>query len=57
MLLKVSPMKGVHRFGIKGKLSLRFIGPYETIARVGSVAYRLELPTEMERIHNVFHVL
>ena len=56
VLLKVSPMKRVHRFGIKGKLSPRFIGPSEITARVGKVAYRLQLPSEMEGIHNVFHV-
>ena len=44
------------RFGKKGKLSPRFIGPYEEIEKVGPVAYRLALPTELEKIHNVFHV-
>ncbi|KAK8705015.1 hypothetical protein V6N13_048626 [Hibiscus sabdariffa] len=44
------------RFGRKGKLSPRFIGPYEIVERVGPVAYRLLLPPELERIHNVFHV-
>jgi hypothetical protein len=53
---KVSPWKKVFRFGRKGKLSPRFIGPYEVIERVGPVAYRLELPQELEKIHNVFHV-
>jgi len=56
VFLKVSPTKGVMRFGRKGKLSPKFIGPYEILDRVGSVAYRLALPTELERVHNVFHV-
>ncbi|KAK8684187.1 hypothetical protein V6N13_040217 [Hibiscus sabdariffa] len=53
---KVSPWKKVMRFGRKGKLSLRFIRPYEIVEQQGSVAYRLLLPLELERIHNVFHV-
>ena len=56
VFLKVSPWKKILRFGRKGKLSLRFIGPYEISERVGLVAYRLLLPPELERIHNVFHV-
>ena len=56
VFLKVSPWKKVLRFGKKGKLSPRFIGPYEIIERVGPVAYRLALPPELDRIHNVFHV-
>ncbi|KAL5787294.1 hypothetical protein ACOSP7_004243 [Xanthoceras sorbifolium] len=56
VFLKVSPWKKVLRFGRKGKLSPRFIGPYEIIERVGPVAYRLALPPELEKIHNVFHV-
>ena len=56
VFLKVSPWKKVLRFGKKGKLSPRFIGPYEILERVGPVAYRLALPPELERIHNVFHV-
>ncbi|KAH0710891.1 hypothetical protein KY284_012318 [Solanum tuberosum] len=54
--LKVSPMKGVVRFGKKGKLSPRYVGPYEIIRRVGKVAYELGLPKEMELVHPVFHV-
>ncbi|KAK5771462.1 hypothetical protein PVK06_047666 [Gossypium arboreum] len=56
VFLKVSPWKKVLRFGRKGKLSPRFIGPYEIIEKVGSVAYRLALPPELEKIHDVFHV-
>ena len=56
MFLKVSPWKKVIRFEKNGKLSPRFIGPYEVIERVGPVAYRLALPLELEKIHNVFHV-
>ena len=56
VFLKVSPRKKVMRFGKKGKLSPRFIGPYEVIKKVGPVAYCLALPPELEKIHNVFHV-
>jgi hypothetical protein len=54
--LKVSPMRGVRRFQVKGKLAPRFIGPYPIIDRVGPAAYRLEQPESMSDIHNVFHV-
>ena len=56
VFLKVSPWKKVMRFGENGKLSLRFIGPYEVIEKVGPVAYRIALPPELEKIHSVFHV-
>ncbi|KAG8472896.1 hypothetical protein CXB51_034783 [Gossypium anomalum] len=56
VFLKVSPWKKVLRFGRKGKLSPRFIGPYEISERIGPVAYRLILPPDLEKIHNVFHV-
>ncbi|GMI64541.1 hypothetical protein HRI_000123400 [Hibiscus trionum] len=56
VFLKVSPWKKVMRFGWKGKLSPRYIRPYEVIERVGLVAYKLRLPQELEKIHNVFHV-
>ena len=56
VFLKVSPWKKVMRFGKNGKLSPRFIGPYEVIEKVGPVAYRLALPPELEKIHSVFHV-
>ena len=54
--LKVSPMKGVERFGIKGKLAPRYIGPFQVMARCGKVAYRLKLPDHLSAVHNVFHV-
>ncbi|KAD3336756.1 hypothetical protein E3N88_32275 [Mikania micrantha] len=56
VLLKVSPWKGVIRFRKRGKLSPRFIGPFKIIARIGEVAYCLELPEELSGIHNTFHV-
>ena len=56
MFLKVSPWKKLLRFGRKGKLSPRFIGPYEVLERVRPVAYHLELPPELAKLHNVFHV-
>ena len=56
VFLKVSPWKKVVRFRKKDKLSPRFIGPYEVIEKLGPVAYRLALPPDLEKIHNVFHV-
>ena len=56
VFLKVSPWKGVLRFGKRGKLSPRYIGPYEVTERVGPIAYRLALPPELSQIHDVFHV-
>nr|CAD1842502.1 unnamed protein product [Ananas comosus var. bracteatus] len=56
IFLKVSPTKGIRRFGIRGKLSPRFIGPYEILKRVDPVAYRLALPPNLSGVHNVFHV-
>ncbi|KAK5804072.1 hypothetical protein PVK06_031721 [Gossypium arboreum] len=56
VFLKVSPWKKVLRFGRKGKLTPRFIGSYEIVERIGPVAYRLGLPSELQRIHDVFHV-
>nr|XP_033516097.1 uncharacterized protein LOC117280494 [Nicotiana tomentosiformis] len=56
VFLKVSPMKGVMRFGKKGKLSPRFIGPYEIIENKGKVSYELALPIELSYVHPVFHV-
>ena len=54
MNLKVSPMKGVMRFGKKGKLSTQYIVPYIIFRRVGKVAYELELPQELTEVHPVF---
>ena len=56
VLLKVSPRKGVIRFRMRGKLGPRYIGSFRIISRVGRVAYTLELPEELSRIHNTFHV-
>ncbi|GJT47539.1 hypothetical protein Tco_0956254 [Tanacetum coccineum] len=52
----VSPWKGVVRFGKRGKLNPRYVGPFKVIERVGEVAYKLELPEELSRVHNTFHV-
>ncbi|GKB95949.1 putative reverse transcriptase domain-containing protein [Tanacetum coccineum] len=57
VMLKVSPLKGVVRFGKRRKLSPRYIGPFKILSRVGPVAYKLELPRELQGIHNTFHVL
>ncbi|GJU44541.1 putative reverse transcriptase domain-containing protein [Tanacetum coccineum] len=56
VLLKVSPWKGVVRFGKKGKLASRFVGPFEIIEKVGPVAYRLDLPEELNGVHDMFYV-
>ena len=50
------PKRGVVRFGKQGKLSPRFIGPFEILERVGTVAYRLALPLDLSSVHEVFHV-
>jgi hypothetical protein len=54
--LKVSPIRGMRRFKVKGKLSPRFIGPFLILKRVGEVAYQLELPDHLSDVHDVFHV-
>ncbi|WVZ84983.1 hypothetical protein U9M48_031948 [Paspalum notatum var. saurae] len=54
--LRVSPMKGVHRFGVKGKLAPKYVGPFKITERCGAIAYRLELPPHLAAVHDVFHV-
>jgi hypothetical protein len=54
--LRVSPMKGVRRFGIKGKLAPRYIGLYPIIDKYGPTSYQVELPSRLSGVHNVFHV-
>ncbi|GKE59990.1 putative reverse transcriptase domain-containing protein [Tanacetum coccineum] len=56
VVLKVSPWKGVVHFGKQGKLNSRYVGPFKVLERVGSVAYKLELPKELSRVHDTFHV-
>ena len=56
VLLKVSPWKGLIRFGKRGKLNPRYVGPFEIIARISPVAYKFKLPRELSNIHPTFHV-
>ena len=56
VFLKARPKRGVIRFGKRGKLSLRYIGPFEVLERVGAVAYRLALPPRLSSVHEVFHL-
>ncbi|GJV43466.1 putative reverse transcriptase domain-containing protein [Tanacetum coccineum] len=55
VMLKVSPWKGVVHFGKRGKLNPRYVGPFKVLGKVGEVAYKLELPEELSRVHNTFH--
>jgi hypothetical protein len=54
--LRVSPIRGMRRFKVKGKLSPRFIGPFKIFRRVGEMAYQLELPDHLSDVHDVFHM-
>ena len=54
--LKVSPMKGLKRFGMKGKLSPRYIRPFKILAQNNNIAFTLQLPEKLKQVHNVFHV-
>nr|GEU83462.1 putative reverse transcriptase domain-containing protein [Tanacetum cinerariifolium] len=56
VMLKVSPWKGVVRFGKRGKLNPRYVGPFKVLERIGDVAYNLDLPEELSRVHNAFHM-
>ncbi|GKC90509.1 hypothetical protein Tco_1151158 [Tanacetum coccineum] len=56
VMLKVSSWKGVVHFGKRGKLNPRYVGPFKVLEKVGEVAYKLELPEELSRVHNTFHV-
>ncbi|GKF07895.1 hypothetical protein Tco_0042119 [Tanacetum coccineum] len=56
MVLTVLPWKGVVRFGKRGKLNPRYVGPFQVLAKVGAIAYKLELPQELSIVHNTFHV-
>jgi hypothetical protein len=56
MYLKVSPMKGVKRFGVTGKLSPRYIRPFPILEKCGKVSYKLELPSSLVGVHDIFHV-
>jgi hypothetical protein len=54
--LKVSPMRGLRRFKVCGKLAPRFIGPFKITEKRGEVAYQLELPSQFSNVHDVFHI-
>nr|GFB51047.1 putative reverse transcriptase domain-containing protein [Tanacetum cinerariifolium] len=56
VMLNVSPWKGVVRFGKRGKMNPRYVGPFKLLAKVGKVTYKLELPQELSRVHHTFHV-
>ena len=54
--LRVTPLRGTHRFGVKGKLAPRYVGPFNILSRRGENAYHLELPEKLSKVHDVFHV-
>ena len=54
--LRVTPLRGTHRFGVKGKLAPRYVGPFNILSRRAENAYRLELPEKLSKVHDVFHV-
>ncbi|GKC76927.1 hypothetical protein Tco_1127701, partial [Tanacetum coccineum] len=56
VMLKVSPWKGVVRFGKRGKLNPRYVGPFKVLEKIRTVSYKLDLPQELSRVHNTFHV-
>nr|GFC39881.1 putative reverse transcriptase domain-containing protein [Tanacetum cinerariifolium] len=56
VMLKVSPWKGVVRFGKRGKLNPRYVGPFKALGRIRDVAYKLDILEELSRVHNTFHV-
>ncbi|GJW08460.1 putative reverse transcriptase domain-containing protein [Tanacetum coccineum] len=56
VMLKVSPWKGVVHFGKRGKLNPRYVGPFKVLKKVGAIAYKIDLPQELSRVHNTFHV-
>nr|GEZ31008.1 putative reverse transcriptase domain-containing protein [Tanacetum cinerariifolium] len=56
VMLKVSPWKGVVRFGKQGRLNPRYVGPFIVLEKIGKVAYKLELPEKLSKVHNTFHV-
>nr|GFC74017.1 putative reverse transcriptase domain-containing protein [Tanacetum cinerariifolium] len=56
VMLKVSPWKGVVRFGKRENLNPRYVGPFKVLERIGDVTYKLDLPEELSRVHNTFHV-
>ncbi|GKF85810.1 hypothetical protein Tco_0253637 [Tanacetum coccineum] len=55
-MLKVSPRKGVIRFGKRGKLNLRYVRPFKILERIGLMAYKLKLPEELSNVHSTFHI-
>ena len=56
VFLKVSPMKGIQRFGVHGKLAPRFMRPFEIEKKIGNVAYKVKLPPHLSEVHDVFHI-